>query len=142
MLLLFQSTSVLFRSGAPQRPVALTRTAPSENREAKREGSRAAPRSDGATGLINCSSTRAVFQGEASMDKQEAERLVRAIERMHVAWIQVDRIVFNETRNAYELECSYRGPAGRLGARAIWRSQRITSPREWIGLLTKHRDTL
>ncbi len=76
------------------------------------------------------------------MDKQEAERLVRAIEQMHVAWIQVDRIVFNETRNAYELECSYRGPAGRLGARAIWRSQRITSPREWIGLLTKHRDTL
>ena len=30
------------------------------------------------------------------MDKQEAERLVRAIERTHVAWLQVDEIVFNE----------------------------------------------
>jgi hypothetical protein len=72
------------------------------------------------------------------MDKQEAERLVRAIERTHVAWPQVNQIVFDGTRNAYELECSYRG----LGAKAIWRTWRITSPREWIGLLTEHRDTL
>lgn len=76
------------------------------------------------------------------MDKQEAERLVRAIERTHVAWLQVDQIVFNSIRNAYELECSYRGPAGFLGAKAVWRTRRITSPREWIGLLTEHRDTL
>lgn len=76
------------------------------------------------------------------MDKQEAERLVRAIERAHVAWLQVDRIVFNETRNAYELECIYRGPAGWLGAKAIWSTQRITSPREWIDLLTRYHDTL
>jgi hypothetical protein len=76
------------------------------------------------------------------MNKQEAERLARAIERTHVAWLQVDQIVFNETRNAYELECSYRGPTGWLGAKAIWSTQRITSPREWIGLLTQRRDTL
>ena len=76
------------------------------------------------------------------MDKQEAERLVRAIERTHVAWLQVDRIVFNETRKGYELECSCLGPAGWLGAKAIWSTRRITCPREWIGLLTQHRDSL
>jgi hypothetical protein len=81
-------------------------------------------------------------RGNLSMDKQEAERLVRAIERMHVAWLQVDQIVFNETKNAYELKCSYRGPSGFLGARAVWRTRWISSPREWIDLLTTQRDTL
>lgn len=81
-------------------------------------------------------------RGDVPMDKQEAERLVRAIERMHVAWLQVDQIVFNETRNAYELKCSYRGPGGWLGARAVWRTRWITSPREWIDLFTKQHDTL
>src|SRR2546430_2721275 len=99
-------------------------------------------RSDGSTGLITCSSTRGVFEGDVSMDKQEAERLVRAIEWMHVAWLQVDQLVFNETRNTYELKCSYRGPAGWLGTKAIWSTRWISSPREWIGLLTEHRDTL
>jgi hypothetical protein len=82
------------------------------------------------------------LRGNVSMDKQEAERLVRAIERMHVAWLQVDQIVFDETRNAYELKCSYRGPAGFLGARAVWRTRWISSPREWIDLLITQRDTL
>lgn len=81
-------------------------------------------------------------RGDVPMDKQEAERLVRAIERMHVAWLQVDQVVFNEIRNAYELKCSYRGPGGRLGSRAVWRTRWITSPREWIDLLTAQRDTL
>jgi hypothetical protein len=76
------------------------------------------------------------------MDEQEAERLVRVIERMHVDWLQVDRIVFNPTRNAYELECVYRGPAGWLGSKAIWRTRRILSPRELIDLLTRHGDIL
>jgi hypothetical protein len=81
-------------------------------------------------------------RGEMPMDKLEAERLVRAIERRHIAWLQVDQIVFNPTSQVYELECSYRGPAGWLGSKAVWRTQRISSPREWIHLLTTHRDTL
>jgi hypothetical protein len=81
-------------------------------------------------------------RGDVPMDKQEAERLVRAIERMHVAWLQVDQIVFNASRNAYELKCSYRGPGGRLGSRAVWRTRWITSPREWIDVLTTQRDAL
>ncbi|HEY1348964.1 MAG TPA: hypothetical protein VGF67_04995 [Ktedonobacteraceae bacterium] len=76
------------------------------------------------------------------MDKQEAERLVRAIERTRVAWLQVDQVVFNEASNAYELKCSYRGPGAWLGATAAWRTRWITSPREWITLLTSQRDTL
>jgi hypothetical protein len=81
-------------------------------------------------------------RGGMPMDKQEAERLVRAIERMHVAWLQMDQMVFNETRNAYELKCNYRGPAGWLGARAVWRTRWITSPRDWIDMLIAQRDTL
>lgn len=76
------------------------------------------------------------------MDKQEAERLVRAIERTQIAWLQVDHLVFNETTKGYELLCSHRGPAGFLGAKAIWRSTCIRTPREWIGLLTTNQDTL
>lgn len=81
-------------------------------------------------------------RGGVSMDQQEAERLARAIKRMHVAWLQVDQIVCNETTYAYELKCSYRGPAGFLGTKAIWRTRWITSPREWVDLLTARRDTL
>ena len=76
------------------------------------------------------------------MDREEAERLVRAIERTRVAWLHVDQIVWNETRDAYELKCSYRGPAGYLGANAVWRTRWITCPRDWIALLTIWRDTL
>ena len=96
----------------------------------------------GLTEYLNPSAEGTTFRGEVPMDKPEAERLIRAIERMHVAWLQVDQIVFNETRHAYELKCSYRGPGGRLGARAVWRTRWISSPREWIDLLTKQHDTL
>ncbi len=76
------------------------------------------------------------------MDQQEAERLVAAIKRLHVAWLEVDAIVFHEASNTYELLCSYRGPAGFLGSKAVWRTRQIRSPREWIDLLTQQRDTL
>jgi hypothetical protein len=76
------------------------------------------------------------------MNKHEAERLVQVIERTRVSWLHVDQIVFNETSQTYELKCSYRGPAGFLGTRTVWRTRRIASPREWIALLTARRDTL
>jgi hypothetical protein len=76
------------------------------------------------------------------MDKDEADRLVRAIERTQVAWLHVDQIVFNETKETYELKCRYRAPAGPLGTMAIWRTRWITSQRDWITLLTTRRDLL
>ncbi len=76
------------------------------------------------------------------MNKHEAERLARAIERTRVSWLHVDQIVFNETSQTYELKCSYRGPAGFLGAKAVWGTRRIASPRDWIALLTTRHDTL
>jgi len=69
------------------------------------------------------------------MDKGEAERLVRAIKQMHIAWLQVRKIVLNSTSNAYELLCSYREHYSRLlGTGEIWRARKISRPREWIDL--------
>jgi hypothetical protein len=76
------------------------------------------------------------------MDKDEAYRLVRAIERTHVAWLHVDQVVVNEASQTYELKCSYRAPIGLLGTTTIWSTRWITSPRDWIALLTARRDTL
>jgi hypothetical protein len=75
------------------------------------------------------------------MDQHEAEQLVRAIERTHVTWLTVERIVFNESGKTYELECRYRKEAALLGKKAVWEPRRICAPRAWIELLTLHRDT-
>ncbi len=42
------------------------------------------------------------------MDKEEAERLVRAIRKVPVDWIQVQGIEFNSATGIYELKCAYR----------------------------------
>lgn len=70
------------------------------------------------------------------MDKEEAERLVRAIVRTRVDWIEVRGIQYNPTTREYELNCLYR----RDKEVAQWTLLRIRSPREWIDLLTKHND--
>lgn len=78
---------------------------------------------------------------ERFMDRHEAERLGRAIERTQVAWLHVEQIVFNETRGAYELQCRECGPARFGEAGAVWRTRWITSPREGIHvLITAKRD--
>lgn len=74
------------------------------------------------------------------MDRQEAERLARAIERTKVAWLHVEQIVFNETSKAYELKCRERGPARFWEAGMAWRISWITSPREWIALLSNQQE--
>lgn len=77
------------------------------------------------------------------MDKEEAERLVRAIQRAHVDWIQVHELAFNSMRNTSELTCAYKQEHKELFRhKDAWTTLWIKSPREWIDLLTTHRDDL
>lgn len=75
------------------------------------------------------------------MDKDEAERLFRAIQKIPVDWIEAEAVVFNRITGMYEVKCAYkleRGGAER--ATDTWTTLWIRSPRQWIDLLTKHRD--
>ncbi|HLZ59991.1 MAG TPA: hypothetical protein VKR06_23840 [Ktedonosporobacter sp.] len=73
------------------------------------------------------------------MNKDEVKRLKSAIERMRVVWLHVYEIVLNETSNTYELACSYREQSREEGGTTeIWKRRRISTPREWTDLLTKH----
>jgi hypothetical protein len=67
-------------------------------------------------------------------DKEEAERLARAIERTNVAWIQIQGIEHNPLTSKYELKCRYLRHQGFIGG---WTDLRIKSPRQWIDVLTK-----
>ncbi len=42
------------------------------------------------------------------MDKEEAERLARAIRKAPVNWIQVSGVEHNPTTNTYEVKCEYK----------------------------------
>ena len=79
----------------------------------------------------------------AQMDKEEAERLDRAIRKAPVAWIQVQAIECNTATGTCELKCVYRQERkGLFHRQETWTTLWITSPRQWIDLLTKHRDDL
>ena len=68
------------------------------------------------------------------MDKDEANRLARAIARTHVDWIEVRGIEYNPLTSTYELKCMYQ----RYRGLTSWRELYIRSPRQWIELLTEH----
>jgi hypothetical protein len=75
------------------------------------------------------------------MDKEEAERLVRAVRKAPADWIQVQGVEFNSATDMYELKCSYRqARKGLFHGQENWTTLSIKSPRQWIDLLTKHRD--
>jgi len=77
------------------------------------------------------------------MDKEEAERLDRAIRKAAVAWLQVQAIEYNTGTHTYELKCAYRqGRKGLFHPQETWTTLWIKNPRQWIDLLTKHRDDL
>jgi hypothetical protein len=77
------------------------------------------------------------------MDKEEAERLARAIRKAPVAWIQVQAIACKPVTHTHELKCAYRQERkGLFHPQETWTTLWITSPRQWIDLLTKHRDDL
>jgi hypothetical protein len=73
------------------------------------------------------------------MDKNEAERLARAIHMMQTDWIKVDGVVHNSTTNQYEVQCTYqREDQGQTLSREAWTMLKIKSPRQWIEILTQH----
>jgi hypothetical protein len=73
------------------------------------------------------------------MDKEEAERLARAIRMMHMDWIKVDQVVHNRTTDTYEVQCTYlQGEQGQIISGETWTVLQIKSPRQWIDLLTQH----
>jgi capsid protein len=77
------------------------------------------------------------------MDQEEAERLARAIRKAPADWIQVQGVECNSTTGTYELKCLYRQTRkGLFHTQGSWTTLSITSPRQWIDLLTKHRDDL
>jgi hypothetical protein len=73
------------------------------------------------------------------MDKDEAERLVRAIRMVHMDWIKVDQVVHNPNTDTYQVHSSYlQGDLGQTISGEAWTVLQIKSPRQWIDLLTQH----
>jgi hypothetical protein len=74
-----------------------------------------------------------------SMDKDEAERLARAIRMLHMDWIKVGGVAFNPTTDTYEVQCEYQQAGqGQLHSKESWTTLQIKSPRQWIDVLTQH----
>ncbi len=73
------------------------------------------------------------------MDKNEAERLARAICMVQMDWVKVDGVAYNSTTEQYEVQCAYqRGDQGQTLSRESWTTLMIKSPRQWIEILTQH----
>jgi hypothetical protein len=73
------------------------------------------------------------------MEKDEAERLARAIHMMHLDWIRVSGVELNSSTGKYEVKCELKqAQKGLFHARESWMTLLITSPRQWIDLLIHH----
>jgi hypothetical protein len=73
-----------------------------------------------------------------SMDKDEAERLARAISILKMAWIKVSGVEYNSATGTYEVKCEYKqAHKGLFPSRDAWTTLLIKSPRQWIDLLTQ-----
>jgi len=73
------------------------------------------------------------------MDKDEAERLARAIRRLKRDWIQVSGVEYHPFTDQYEVKCEEKHlHTGLFHSRASWTTLWITSPRQWIEVLTHH----
>ncbi len=74
-----------------------------------------------------------------SMDKDEAERLARAVRMVHMDWIKVSAVVYNPTTGTYEVQCEYQqAEQGQTLSGESWTTLHIKSPRQWIDILTQH----
>ncbi len=66
-----------------------------------------------------------------SMNKDEAERLARAIRMVHMDWIKVNQVVHNSATGQYEVQCAYqREDQGQTLSRGSWTMLNIKSPRK------------
>src|SRR6266536_1539362 len=73
------------------------------------------------------------------MDKDEAERLARAIRMVQMDWIRVSAVAYNPTTDTYEVQCEYQQEdQGPTLSRESWTTLQIKSPRQWIDILTQH----
>jgi lipoate synthase len=73
------------------------------------------------------------------MDKNEAERLAKAICKVQMDWIKVDGVAYNHTTDQYEVQCEYQQEdQGQVHSKETWTTLQIKSPRQWIDLLTQH----
>ena len=73
------------------------------------------------------------------MDKNEAERLARAIRMVQMDWIKVGAVAYNSTTDQYEVQCEYQQAyQGHIPSRETWTRLQIKSPRQWIEVLTQH----
>ena len=56
-----------------------------------------------------------------SMDKDEAERLARAIRMVHMDWIKVCGVAYNHTTDTYEVQCAYQQEdQGQVHSKESW----------------------
>ncbi len=77
------------------------------------------------------------------MDKDEAERLARAISNAPVDWIKLSGVEYHPSTDTYEVKCEYKKEQkGLLHSKESWTTLWIKSPRQWINLLTQHRGGL
>ena len=75
------------------------------------------------------------------MDKLEAERVAGAIRKMNMEWIQVSAVEYNPLLDIYEVKCAYKRERGNISRPTdTWTTIFIKSPRQWIDLMTGHRD--
>ncbi len=73
------------------------------------------------------------------MDKNEAERLARAIRMVQMDWIRVSAVAYNPTTDQYEVQCEYQQAGqGQAHSKESWTTLQIKSPRQWIDVLTQH----
>jgi hypothetical protein len=73
------------------------------------------------------------------MDKNEAERLARAIRMVQMDWIRVSAVAYNPTTDQYEVQCEYQQAGqGQVLSKESWTTLQIKSPRQWIDVLTQH----
>lgn len=76
------------------------------------------------------------------MDRDEAERLVQAIRLTRVDWIEVQAIEHSPITKTYKVNCLCQEPKGLFQTNESWTKLSITSPRQWIQLLTKRNGGL
>lgn len=72
------------------------------------------------------------------MDKDEAERLAKAIRLVRMDWIKVEGVEYNASASTFEVVCLYRSAQTEYSPlKASWATLLITNPRQWITILTQ-----
>jgi len=58
---------------------------------------------------------------------------------VHMDWIKVGAVVYNQTTDTYEVQCEYQQEVKeQIPSKESWTALLIKSPRQWIDVLTQH----